>query len=202
MGQPRPTVLLVDDDPQVRDVYAAFLDDDHHVHVADSGESALEAMGPHVDLVLLDRRMLGLSGGDVLERIRDAGYAQPVAMVTAVQPDFDILDMGFDDYLVKPVRREELRDLVRTMLLRTEYDAVMREYFALVSKVEALQRQKPAGELAESVAYGDASDRLEVIKAHAKAALETALRHGTFDDLFYELEARGEEPTYGLSVAD
>ena len=198
----RPTVLLVDDEAAVREVYGRLLREEYDVRPADSGEAALEAMDDDVDLVLLDRRMLGLSGGDVLERLREAGYDQPVAMVTAVEPDFDILEMGLDDYLVKPVRGEDLRELVRTMLLRREYDAVMREYFALVSKVVALQHEKTARELDGSEAYLEATDRLELLKDQAQVALDTALEQGTFDALFHELEAGGGVPTYGLGAAD
>lgn len=186
---PRPTVLIVDDDPQVRHLYTDTLAGEYEPRVAESGEQALDLIDDEVDVVLLDRRMLGLSGGDVLLRLREEGYEMPVAMVTAVEPDFDIVDMGFDDYLLKPVSAAELHAVVDTLILRQEYDAVIREYFALVTKVTALEQRKLADELEESEAYAETSTRIETIKAQARAALDTAIESGKFDDMFLDLQS-------------
>ena len=185
----RPTVLIVDDDPQVRQLYEDTLKGEYDPLVAGSGEEALEVITDEVNVVLLDRRMLGLSGGDVLERLREAGHDMPVAMVTAVEPDFDIIDMGFDDYILKPVGTAELRDVVETLVLRREYDAVIREYFALVSKVAALEQRKLAEELEDNEAYLEASAQLDAIKAQARSALDAAIDSGEFDDMFLDLRS-------------
>lgn len=142
-----PVVLVVDDDPQVGRLYAEFLADQYEVTLVESGDAALEAMSSTIDVVLLDRRMPGLSGNDVLEQLRENGYDQPVAIITAVEPDFDILKMGFDDYVVKPVTGDQLCELVETILLRKEYDSLVRDYFSLVSKVTALEQEKSPREL-------------------------------------------------------
>jgi len=55
-----------------------------------------------VDVVLLDRMMPGMSGQEVLAAIRERGLDCRVAMVTAVDADFDVIEMGFDEYLGKP----------------------------------------------------------------------------------------------------
>lgn len=192
---PSQTVLIVDDDPQVRLLYQAMLESEYAIKLADSGEVALATIDHTVDAVLLDRRMAGMSGGDVLRRLRDAGHDQPVGMVTALEPDFDVLEMGFDGYLVKPVAKAELRELVETLLLRSEYDAVMREYFGLVAKVTALERRKSAKELEASDAYSASSSRLELIKQQAQSALDTAIETGKFDDYFGEQEPEATDVT-------
>lgn len=137
-----PTVLVVDDEPDVADAYAAQLSAGYHVKTAYSGEEALEKLGSDVDVVLLDRRMPGVSGDDVLEEIREMGIECRVAMVTAVDPDFDILDMGFDDYVVKPVSRDDLYETVDRLLTYSSYDDTFQQYFSLVSKRAALQTSK------------------------------------------------------------
>ena len=196
-------VLVVDDDPQIRAVFSDLLEDTYDVRTAESGEEALAEMGEHVDVVLLDRRMPGMSGDDLLERFRADGYDQPVAMVTAVEPDFDVLEMGFDSYVLKPVFEEELRDVVETMLLRREFDAVIREYFSLASKVAALKQGKDRSELDGHAGYDESTARLEQIKQEARAGLEVAIETGKFDELFKRhlqgeadvaVEAAGEEP--------
>lgn len=188
------TVLIVDDDPQVRELFSDYLSGRFDVLSAASGNEALELLDDSIDVVLLDRKMPGLSGKETLGEIRDSGFDLPVSLVTAVEPDFDILGMGFDDYVVKPIRMEEINDLVDTLLLRQEYDEVIREYFSLVSKVTALDRRKREGELIVNDEYLEQSQRLEEIKKHAHAALNTAIDSGKFDEMFKDLTSGHQAP--------
>jgi len=106
MSEQPPLVLVVEDEPDLADLYAAWLGDEYRVRTAYGGQEALDELDEaddEVDAILLDRRMPGLSGDEVLAAVRERGIDCRVAMVTAVEPDFDILKMGFDDYLVKPV---------------------------------------------------------------------------------------------------
>jgi len=135
------TVLVVDDEPHLVGMYAAMLEDDHTVRTATSGAKALDHLSADVDVALLDRRMPELSGDDVLEVIREEGYDCRVAMVTSVDPDVDIVRMGFDAYLVKPVRQADLRAFVDNLLLRLEYGRDTREVLSLTSKIVALESQ-------------------------------------------------------------
>ncbi|WP_255198623.1 HalX domain-containing protein [Halorarius litoreus] len=165
MSDGRPTVLVIDDEPDLADLYAAWLTSEYDVRTAYGGGAALEEIDEEVSVALIDRLMPDLSGDEVLERIREEGYDCRVAMVTAVEPDFDIIDMGFDDYLVKPVRREELQGVVESLLKRTTYDAQLREYFSMVSKRAALESQKSDRELAESEAYASLTEDIEALSA-------------------------------------
>lgn len=184
-----PTVLIVDDDPQVRSLFGLFLEDEYETKLAESGQAALKMMGPDIDVVLLDRRMPDVDGDEVLRHFRDQELTQPVAMVTAIEPEFDIVDMGFDDYVVKPVDGEELREVVATMLLREEYDDVIREYFSLVSMVTLLEQKKAPPDLEESDEYAKLCRELDEIKDEARTALDMAMQQGKFDELFRDLPA-------------
>jgi len=158
------TILIVDDEPAVTDVYAAHLEEEYDVRTAYGGEEALEQLGEDVNAVLLDRRMPGMSGDEVLEHIRDEGYDCRVAMVTAVDPDFDILGMGFDDYVVKPVSRDNLYGTVDQLLTYSTYDDTFQEYFSLVSKRAALRTSKSQSALETSEEYQELSDRIDELK--------------------------------------
>lgn len=109
--------------------------------------------------------------------------------VTAIEPDFDSIEMSFDDYIRKPVHAEERRDLAETLVLRQEYDEMIRESVALVSKATAVQRRKTGQELETNEADVDSSERLEQITAQAHTALDTAIDAGKFDALVRELES-------------
>ncbi len=160
-----PVVLVVEDEPDLADLYAAWLREHCTVRTAYDGEEALDAIDEKVDIVLLDRRMPGLSGDEVLDTIRDRDLDCRVAMVTAVEPDFDIVEMGFDDYLVKPVSGEDLLNTVDQLLLRSTYDEQLQELFALASKKALLKSQKTEAELRASQEYARLEDRLAVLRA-------------------------------------
>ncbi|WP_246308283.1 response regulator [Halosimplex rubrum] len=163
------TVLVVDDDEAVADVYASQLSESYDVLTAYDGESALEQVTEDVDVVLLDRRMHGLSGREVLERIRGRDIDCGVVMVTAVDPGFDIVDMGFDDYLLKPVEGAELQSVVAETVNRLDKRAVVREYHALSAKVATLRVEKNPAELEDSDEYQRLLDRLDDLEARIEA---------------------------------
>ncbi len=148
-----PVVLIVEDEPDVAETYRLWLEDDYEVRMAQNGDVGLEKLDADVDIVLLDRMMPGLSGDEVLEHIREDDLECRVAMVTAVEPDFDILEMGFDAYLSKPIKSSQLEETVRNLLERSEYDTLLQEYYSLVEKQATLEATKSRAELADSDEY-------------------------------------------------
>jgi DNA-binding response OmpR family regulator len=113
-----PTVLFVDDQPALADGYAATLEDHGYgTMVAYGGRAALDRLDETVDVVCLDRRMPGLSGEETLEAIREAGYDCRVVMLTGVEPNEAVPDMPFDDYLVKPIDSDDLRETIHRLTL-------------------------------------------------------------------------------------
>jgi len=181
-------VLVVDDEPDVTDAYAIWLDDRYEVLTATGGESALEQIDDSVDVVLLDRRMPGLSGDEVLERLAERDADPRVAMVTAVDPGFDILEMPFDDYLTKPVTSEELADTVDRLAAVAEYDDRSRRLFALAQKRAALEAGKTATELADSEEYAELTDRIARLRETLTADIANADTE-TVEMLFREFSA-------------
>ena len=106
------TVLVVDDEPDIAKAYAKWLEDDHEVEVKTSGQDALESIDDSVDVLLLDRRMPGMSGDDMLEKLGELDINPRVVMVTAVEPEFEVVTLPFDSYLMKPVSGAELKSAV------------------------------------------------------------------------------------------
>ena len=160
-GSEMPVVLIVEDEPDVAETYNLWLADEYEVRMAQSGDEGLAELDETVDVVLLDRMMPGLSGDKVLERIRERGLDCHVAMVTAVEPDFDILEMGFDAYLCKPIRSEQLHETVENLLKRSQYHDLLQEYYSLVEKQATLEATKSTAELADNEAYVDLRNRVD-----------------------------------------
>jgi DNA-binding response OmpR family regulator len=150
VGSGCPTVLVVDDEPDLTDTHAEYLSGEYDVKKAYSGSEAVERLNDSIAVVLLDRRLPNSSSDDILERINKRYPECRTALVTGVAPDFDILDMEFDDYVVKPVGKTELQNTVEQMLARSDYRELLREYFALLSKYAALKTHKTEAELEAS----------------------------------------------------
>lgn len=169
-GHEDATVLAVDDLQDYLDVYEYRLGDRYDVRTANGGEAALDALSEDVDVVLLDRDMPDVSGDDVLAAIRDAGYDCRVAMVTANEPDEDVVGLGYDTYLRKPVSGDDLTEVVERLCSLSAY----------VAAVEAFR------EASERRAAGEHDDT-ERVREHRERADEIA---GGFDAQDYRVVFR------------
>jgi two-component system response regulator MprA len=117
-------VLVVDDEPAVRRALERALRlDKYDVDLAVDGEEALDRLAERpVDAVILDVMMPGVDGLEVCRRMRAAGDRTPVLMLTARDAIDDRvlgLDVGADDYLVKPFALRELQARLRALLRRS-----------------------------------------------------------------------------------
>lgn len=189
MSGDHPTVLVVEDEPDLADLYAAWLAEEYDVHTAYGGEEALNLIEGLDDLevALLDRRMPDMTGDEVLTEIRNLGLDCRVAMVTAVEPDFDIVAMGFDDYLVKPVSRDALFETVSNLQLRDEYTDGVQELFSLASKKALLEAEKGPGELEASEEYQELDERLSELREDLDSTLDTIDEESDVTTLYRDL---------------
>jgi two-component system, OmpR family, response regulator MprA len=121
---PGGRVLVADDDPDVREAVETALElEGHRVMTASDGLAALKRLGQtEFDAVVLDVLMPNLDGFEVCRRLRAAGNRTPILILTARDSEEDTirgLDLGADDYLVKPFGLGELLARVRALLRRT-----------------------------------------------------------------------------------
>jgi DNA-binding response OmpR family regulator len=120
-------VLVVDDDPTVREVLAAYFDRaGMSVDLAADGEQALQLATAHPDLVVLDLMLPRIEGAEVFRRLRAERGDLPILMLTARgdEPDRLLgLEMGADDYVTKPFSAREIVLRVQSILRRTERTA-------------------------------------------------------------------------------
>jgi len=140
-GQGTVSVLVVEDEPDLIELYEIYLRDEFDVRAATSGTEALELIDDTIDIVLLDRGLPGMSGDEVLEELRARGYRIPVGMVTGAEPDADIVEYPFDEYLIKPVDRDSLVETVRLLANRASFERKSRDLFRLASKKRSLEAE-------------------------------------------------------------
>jgi two-component system, OmpR family, response regulator len=124
----QPHILVVDDDPQIRDLLQEYLTQNElRVSVTSTGREMSAALTEHaIDLVVLDLRLAGEDGMTLARKLREES-AIPVIMLTGVRDEADRimgLELGADDYLTKPFSPRELLARIRTVLRRTKGSAL------------------------------------------------------------------------------
>ncbi|MFC6786675.1 response regulator transcription factor [Halobaculum halobium] len=192
----RPHVLVVDDEVDIRELYADQLAGEYDVSTAASGPEALDVLDDSVDVVLLDRRMPGLHGDDTVERIRATGVDVRVAAVTGVGADLDVVGLPIDAYLEKPVDRSELLDAVDRLVRVARYDDRVRRYFAVMHKQAVLE---DSGVVRTDGEYGELARRREALEAGIDD-LHARLDHEDYELLFRDLEDAGYDSPADLYV--
>lgn len=118
------SILVVDDEPNIREIVGLYLERaGFQVRLAGDGPTALQALTAALpDLVILDVMLPGLDGLEITRRLRSEG-STPVILLTARREEADRiegLELGADDYVVKPFSPQELVSRVRAVLRRTQ----------------------------------------------------------------------------------
>jgi DNA-binding response OmpR family regulator len=131
------TILVIDDDEGLRDTIGLMLENEgfRPVLVGDGATGLERAMTLRPDLILVDLRMPGLSGVEVCKRVRAASLKTPVIVLSALGDEVDkvlLLEIGADDYMVKPFGTRELLARIRAVLRRTTQGAEPVLHFANV----------------------------------------------------------------------
>lgn len=121
------TVLVIDDDRSLRDTIGLMLENEgFHPVLASNGTTGFErALALKPGLILVDLRMPGLSGAEVCKQLRATGMRTPLIVLSALCGEMDkvrLLEIGADDYLVKPFGARELLARIRAVLRRASSD--------------------------------------------------------------------------------
>lgn len=121
-------ILVIDDDDDLRDTIAILLENEGFkpTLASDGKQGFEEALRSRPDLVLADLRMPGMSGTEVCKQLRAAGRKTPIIVLSAVGDEIDkvlLLEMGADDYIVKPFGTRELMARIRAVLRRAAPDS-------------------------------------------------------------------------------
>lgn len=122
------TILVIDDDEDLRDTIGLMLEKENFRPIlAGEGRGGLqEALTVKPALIIVDLRMPGLDGMEVCKRVRAAGLSTPIIVLSAIGDEIDkvlLLEIGADDYVVKPFGSRELLARIRALLRRAAPDA-------------------------------------------------------------------------------
>lgn len=129
-GDDRTRLLVIEDDPQLSTGLLLYLEaQGYDVTLAQDGEKGLQhaVVMPPYNLIILDGKLPGRNGFEVLREIRTQGVRTPVLMLTGLGGHEDKMrgfELGADDYLTKPFSTEELHLRVQAILRRSHQDTV------------------------------------------------------------------------------
>jgi DNA-binding NtrC family response regulator len=175
-AEQQTTVLVLEDEEGLAELYSAWLSDEYSVRTAYSATEAREKLDEDVDVALIDRRLPEGSGDEILDSLSQNHPRCRRAMVTAVNPDTDIVEMPLDDYLIKPIDRDELIETVRRLAKLPNGDGTVRELYAVTRK-----RAQLASELSEAERLD--SEEFAWLESEAEKLEQVATdTHGQFDD--------------------
>jgi DNA-binding HxlR family transcriptional regulator/DNA-binding response OmpR family regulator len=166
-------VLIADDDKRITTMHTTWLEDEYTIETATDGEELLTELDTDVDVIVLDRRMPGLSGDDVLAWLRAQQYDCRVVMVSSEDPDTGVLDLEFDEYLTKPARKDELREVVADLLERAESGRDVQEYLALRSKLAVIESELSPSELTDNDEYDRVRARVDELEGNIDTDVDT-----------------------------
>lgn len=173
MPDDEPVILVVEDEPDLADLYATWLKPEYRVLTAYGGKEAVENLDEEIDVVFLDRRMPNFPGDEVLEEIHDRDIDCSVSMVSAVEPDFGILDMNFDTYLIKPINRKELVSTVEDLVARNSYEKPVQKLYSLTSKKTLLEIEKGHRALSNNTAYQELCAEIDSLKHQVNTPIDS-----------------------------
>ena len=159
-GNSGAKMLVVEDEDGVADLFVTVLSREYDVDRATSGGEALAMLDESYNVVLLDRRMPDISGEETIEAIELRDVDCRIAMITAIEPDFDVIDMGFDDYLVKPVDSTALLETAERLLALEEYEDTYQELSSKLVKRNILEVEKPRHELEDTEEFLQLNERI------------------------------------------
>jgi DNA-binding response OmpR family regulator len=122
-----PLVLVIDDDDSLRDTIGLLLEQEGFKPLLEAdGKSGYErALSVKPDLIVVDLRLPGMSGIEICKSLRLANIKTPIIVLSAVGEEVDkvlLLEIGADDYIVKPFGARELTARIRAILRRTQAD--------------------------------------------------------------------------------
>jgi len=115
--------------------------------------AAIEAGDEHVTVVVLDRNLPDGDGIESIDRLKAVTDGAFVVAVTGVDPGLEIVDVGVDDYLVKPVRADRLLEAVEALDARHDYERAVARYYALAARRAAIESAQEPSSLRDDERY-------------------------------------------------
>lgn len=208
-------ILVVDDEPEIAESLSGFLfkKEGYHVDVVSDGREAVRFLqatvgtDTEIDLVLLDMRMPGMSGLEVLDWIRnhpDLQYTRVVLLTAAAgsQEKVEALSAGADDYITKPYYMQELLARIKTILRTQQLEKQLQQQSLQLAALNNVSKTVAASLEVSEVLAASVSGVYEILRVELSSVLmlnsgrlrcqHISARHGNYDAADHPVVAPGQ----------
>jgi len=192
----RAVVLLVENDPDIAEQYSDWLRPDYEVRVARSGSAAVERLDEEIDVVVAGLEISEVSDGAIPAEIDDQGIDCRVAMVVGADSGPINIPTGFDEYLIEPLTRDELRATVEQLAERVTLNNELEEYASLVTRKAELEAEESVEEQRDDDEERDLEDQI----TSARRSVDDSLGDLSSDEEFIGSVRELDRPTAGTEA--
>ena len=152
-------VLILEDDRELAEEYAEWLGD-CETRIATDAEAAYELLDRDVDVVLLDRGLPDTPSAEVVGGIRTRSGNPQIGLLSGIEADSEVWHLDVDEYVPRPVNREELRATVERLDDRKAVTGAVETYLTLVARKRSLEARRDSAELADDERYRELTGEL------------------------------------------
>lgn len=153
------TVLIVEDDRELAEEYAGWLAD-CETRIATDAEAAYELLDRDVDVVLLDQSLPDTPSAEVVGGIRTRGGNPQIGLLSGIEADSEVWHLDIDEYVPRPVTRDELRETVERLDDRKAVTGAVEKYLTLVARKRSLEARRDSADLADDERYRELTGEL------------------------------------------
>lgn len=186
-GSDQDTVLIVEDEPSLAELFSHRLEDDYDTTIANHAGDAIAHIDAETDYVFLDRKLPGMSGDKVLEYIVENSFDANVIIVSAINPDQNVIHDVYDEYLVKSVDEGELREAIDRVDMKNRLIELLGKYVRKAETWEAVRSRLNTPESDANVDLAMIEDDLDELAAEF-ATLSANLSDSKVTDILCELD--------------
>lgn len=180
-------VVIIEDEESLAELFSKRLDDEYNATIATHAGNGIAEIDAETDYVLLDRKLPGMSGDRVLEYIVDQPYDINVIIISAIDPDQNVIHQPYDEYITKTVDEGEIQDAIDRVEVKNRFVELLSQYVKKAETWEVVRSELNTAESDADVDLGMIESELDEI-AEEFATISSELSDSKVTDILCALD--------------
>ena len=185
-------VVIIEDEESLAELFSKRLDDEYNATIATHAGNGIAEIDAETDYVLLDRKLPGMSGDRVLEYIVDQPYDINVIIISAIDPDQNVIHQPYDEYITKTVDEGEIQDAIDRVEVKNRFVELLSQYVKKAETWEVVRSDLNTAESDADVDLGMIESELDEI-AEEFATISSELSGSKVTDILCALDTEEME---------
>lgn len=185
-------VVIIEDEESLAELFSKRLDDEYNATIATHAGNGIAEIDAETDYVLLDRKLPGMSGDRVLEYIVDQPYDINVIIISAIDPDQNVIHQPYDEYITKTVDEGEIQDAIDRVEVKNRFVELLSQYVKKAETWEVVRSELNTAESDADVDLGMIESELDEI-AEEFATISSELSGSKVTDILCALDTEEME---------